>query len=298
MADLWLTMDGSAVPADLPPVPEHLLTPPRVDRGTSPEYGRTAWTWFRKLRSDCGKPEHFSCWGWDVVRVSYEDDARFARAVRALGQLAGLRVSCEYQQHIDTVMSARARGRGHRYGPVTDDPPVISREPNDLIVRYYHHRVFQDGGPGSPGSILNGAFPELARAYIVAHPDWDEHAPARNQCFIFMDKETIDHLASAILPGEPGEPETTDQKMKAAVMHWVKVVDVFAPVEGEGGRQHRLRLWDLLDMYISVDDGLSTRPTWEPKEDGEDDAPAETQRDWPFTLNQYSGIEPRWVRSY
>ncbi|KAL9941297.1 hypothetical protein ACHAO5_009138, partial [Verticillium nonalfalfae] len=188
MTDLWLTMDGSPVPADLPPVPGHLLTPPRFDRGTSPEYGRTAWTWFRKLRSHCGKSEHFSCWGWDVVRVSYEDDARFARAMRALGQLAALRVSCD-------------------------------REPNDLIMHYYHHRIFQDD---SLGNILDGAFPDLARSYIMAHPDWDEHVPVRNQCFIFMDKEIIDNLSSAILPGEPGEPETTDQKMKAAVMHWVK----------------------------------------------------------------------------
>ncbi|KAM0327496.1 hypothetical protein ACHAQA_005784 [Verticillium albo-atrum] len=293
MANLWLTMDGSPLPTALPAVPLMLRKPPLFPRGSSPEYRRSAWDWFRDLHTDCGMPEHKLCWGWDIVRVSYEDDVRFARAVRALAQLAALRVACEYEEHVEGILSDRAAGRGECYGPITDGPPNVSRVPNDLIVRHYHHQIFQDDGPGG---ILDGAFPDLARAYLMAHPDWDEEAPMRNQCFLFLDKETIHHLASAILPDEPGGPETINQKMKAAVMHWVKIVDVFTPVNEE--RQHRLRLWDLLEVYIFVDDGLSAKPTWKPKEEGEDDAPAETQCDWPFTLNQYSGIEPRWVRNY
>lgn len=298
--DLWLTMGGLSPPDVLPgPSPAHPeLTPAR---GT-PEYGRSAWEWSEPLSSLCpgceAYPEHWNCWGWDIVRISYLDDAKFARAVRAVSQLGEVYISTEPERHLENVRKARAKGRYRRYGPDTGEAPTISREPNDMMRRHYHHSVVQDK------SGLEGASPDEAREYLLAR-GWgqgkDIPRGTRSMCFLYMDEENIEHLAGAALPGEEGGPVTIRQKVKAAVLHWVKVVDVLAPPSEE--RQHRLRLYDLLEVFLLALEGLHRLPTSKATDDDDNEneegmAETETARDWPFIDNIYSGLEPRDVSQY
>ena len=42
--------------------------------------------------------DHDMCWGWTILRTSYDDDEKFNRAVSAIHRLALVRLEDEYQQ--------------------------------------------------------------------------------------------------------------------------------------------------------------------------------------------------------
>lgn len=290
MSDLWLAMRGPEPPQALSRIPEHLRKNPK---GTA-ECARQGWEWMTQLAhcaGRCDAPQHATCWGWDIVRISYLDDAQFARAVRAVPALAEIYIADERERHVKVVEKLRRLGLDgpEDFGPSTGGPITLDPTPNDTATGHYHHKVIQDRGGG-----LEGATPDQARAYLLSHGWQGSHRGNRGNCFIYMDQQAIDHLSGAPLPGEEDGPVTPRQRDRAAVMHWVKVVDMYEDVADM--QQRRLRLWDLFDVFLSADAGLQRFPTWRPEQEGDDDVDADTAAQWPFVKNEHAGKEPKDVR--
>ncbi|KAF3357095.1 Zinc finger protein zas1 [Verticillium dahliae VDG1] len=131
----------------------------------------------------------------------------------------------------------------------------------------FHTTVIQDK------DLLNHAEPEKAEEYFQAN-GWEEReSGARSAFFMYLDDETIDHLASA--PDDQALARMTiDERCRIAWNHWVKIVEPMAPEneddesgdedrgaflevedsQGRRNRQRRIRLLCLLSLYLASGD--------------------------------------------
>lgn len=238
---------------------------------------------FCQYGSSCSEHEH--CWGNTILRTSYDDDEKFARAVATIRHLAMVPIQYDYDQ----------RGTGPvRDQPVEDDGPeadeeirsdMVTRDPlptkllqdayqnmvrrakanlppgvrctHDWVITYelmsrYHDVVVED-------KALDGA--DLSAAWKYFQANYEKHVSGlRGVFFVVLDQESIEHLSSA-----PDEEElasmTPLERVKVAWQHWIKVVttgynydhesmDMEYDIPSEGMGRRRIRLYDYLDIYL------------------------------------------------
>ncbi|SPO02510.1 uncharacterized protein DNG_05183 [Cephalotrichum gorgonifer] len=208
--------------------------------------------------------QHEKCWGWTVLRTSYDDDEEFSLAVAAIQRLALVRLEDEYREgrlrgkpdnDMNAVEKKLERMPGYAtlrerlqkdwnamVGPARDTLPegepltpdwVITHE----LARRYHNIVVQDR------QALDGA--DVAKAWEYAHTlglqgqdgPCGEYIPGRengprSHFFIYLDKESIHRLAQAPSREELASMASGDRS-KTAWDFWVKVVSNNCKV-GEG----------------------------------------------------------------
>ncbi|KAK3177853.1 hypothetical protein K4F52_009405 [Lecanicillium sp. MT-2017a] len=189
--------------------------------------------------------DHDICWGWTILRTSYDDDEKFNRAVSAIHRLALVRLEDEYRQsrtigqpdndHMDAVdrklnkfqgnpslrervqeawqtMAGRAKETMPPGEPFNPDW-VITHE---LALRY-HNLIVQDS------KALEGADVSQAWQYAHALELEEREQGARGEFFIYLDQESIDLLAYAPSQEELARMEPADRS-KTAWDYWVKAV--------------------------------------------------------------------------
>ncbi|KAL2752052.1 hypothetical protein ACRALDRAFT_1083636 [Sodiomyces alcalophilus JCM 7366] len=226
---------------------------------------------------------HEKCWGWTILRTSYDDDEAFTQAVAAIHRLALVRLEDEYRESrtrgkpdnddMNAVNEKLDQVPGHpnlrnsikkawnaMVGPARDALPegepftpdwVITHE----LVRRYHNIVVQDRKALDGADVVEAW--EYAHALDLQEREWG----ARGQFFIYLDKESIHRLAQA-----PSQEELArmapDERSKTAWHYWVKAVSTSCQVTEDGddtdqmldlpeGRR-RLRLYDFFETFIHL----------------------------------------------
>lgn len=225
---------------------------------------------------------HEQCWGWTIIRTSYEDDEKYDRAMSAIHRLGLARLEDEYRESrtrgrpdnsdVDVADQRIAEVPGHPNlrkhmrenwhamvesarealpagEPLTPDW-VITNE----LARRYHMQVVQDR------DALDGA--DASGAWKYAHSmNLEEYGGARGALFIYLDKESIDLLACAPSTEELAGMSPGDRS-KTAWQFWVKVISTACEVTEDGedtdemmkyplGRR-RLRLYDFFDVFLHL----------------------------------------------
>lgn len=268
---------------------------------------------------------HDRCWGWSIVRASYEDDEKFSRAVSAIHRLGLAAIEDEYRESrtvgrpdnsdVDAVVDQRIAGvQGHpnlrervqaswdaMVGPAREALPdgealtpdwVITNE----LARRYHTPVVQDR------DFLEGA--DAATAWKYAHSmKLEEDGGARGAFFIYLDKDSIDLPSRA-----PGQEElasmSPDERAKTAWNFWVKVVDTACEVTEDGedtdemisyplGRR-RVRLYDFFDVFMRLCAGalheMSVEGQWRQQVAGRG------EHEWEFCeVPDWNGKRRKWL---
>lgn len=263
---------------------------PKELRPGNPE--RDFWSSWRNVINlygfNCSPSEyqHAKCWGWTILRASYDDDEAFHQAVNAIHRLALIRLEDEYRQSrttgqpgrtdMDAVMAAFDKVDSHPgfsqpvqqtwkamvtsaqeslpEGEVLNSDRVITH----ALVRCYHNIVLQDE------EALDGAGVATAWGYANATDIEKGERGGRGELFIYLDKESTDSLAKA-----PSQEElakmTPEDRSKTAWQFWVKVVSYACEVTEDGddtnqmmevpwGRR-RLRLYDFFESFIDLCNG-------------------------------------------
>lgn len=204
--------------------------------------------WFRDLRDSlcqgCRLYDHDWCWGATIVRVSYEDDELFARAVRAIRRLTLLRIEmdrdawaedqkpplqalpAEYDlsadprirpeeaPHMDGMY--RAVMRHH----ISANPPVREMTARDVVagelLQRHHNMVLEDR------EALDGA--DAVAAELFHREGLGEREDnSRSGFFIYLDGESIERL-SRVPGGEGLAGMTRDDKAALVWETWVRIV--------------------------------------------------------------------------
>lgn len=221
--------------------------------------------------------QHDQCWGWTILRTSYDDDEAFNQAVAAIQRLALVRLEDEHRDSRtrgrpdnDTVEASKEKITQYwdRLGWVSGSWATMVRHAQDAmpgepltpdfvisheLVRRYHMTIIQDR------QTLDGV--DVAKAWDYAHAlNLEEREPgARSALFIYLDQESIDQLASA--PGQQNlaamDPRT---RSKTAWEYWVKAVWIECETTEDGkstdrmmgiplgGR--RIRLYDIFETFM------------------------------------------------
>ncbi|KAH8787953.1 hypothetical protein F5883DRAFT_707065 [Diaporthe sp. PMI_573] len=228
---------------------------------------------------------HEQCWGWTIIRTSYEDDEKFNHAISAIHRLGLASLEDEYRESrtggrpdnsdVDTVDRRIAEIPGHPNlrklvqaswhamlesarkalpagEPLTPDW-VITNE----LARRYHNQVVQDS------AALEGADASKAWKYAHSMNIEEEEEGARGAFFVYLDKESID-LAQA-----PSQEEmanmSADDRAKITWQFWVKVVSTASEVTEDGDdtdemmryplARRRLRLFPFFEAFIRLCEG-------------------------------------------
>lgn len=248
-----------------------------------------AWQFVISLYGfNCSSAEyqHEQCWGWTILRTSYDDDEKFTQAVAAIQRLALVRLEDEYRESrtrghpdnddMDAVKEKLDKVAVHpkkreciqqawsaMVGPAQDALPegepltpdwVITHE----LMRRYHHIILQDS------QALDGADASMAWEYAHALCLEDREQGPRGALFIYLDKESIHRLAQAPSQEELASMAPGDRS-KTAWEFWVKVVSTACEVTEDGddtdqmmeyplGRR-RLRLYDFFEVFIDLCSG-------------------------------------------
>lgn len=263
---------------------------PKDSRPGNPE--RQFWkTWQSRIslysfKCTSERYRHDQCWGWTIIRTSYEDDEKFNRAISAIHRLGLARLEDEYRESrttgrpdnsdVDAVDQRISEIPGHPNlrermqtswramiepalealpagEPLTPDWVITSE-----LVRRYHNRFVQDR------DALEGA--DVSRAWRYAHSlnIEEEERGARGALFIYLDKESIELLAQAPSQEEPARM-APDDRARTAWLSWVKVVSTGceATEDEEDTNEmmryplarRRLRLYDFFDVFMRICEG-------------------------------------------
>lgn len=257
----------------------------RLDAATP---GRGIWRTLDHLSgrgSSCAACNPQDCWGSTILRISYEDDTRFAQAVSTIHRLAVIWVDHDQEFPPDTVLSDPStqptreemddydatvdRDMEANWIRVADDararigtpeatPLSADTVANYEFKRHFHCITIEDK------AALNGATTDAAQLYY-RHRDQDlyphESGP-RSSFFMYLDKETIEHLAGAPTDEELAQMGL-EERCQVAWRHWVKIVETWDPdYESEvppdalriASMRKRVRLVNLLPLYIDMTD--------------------------------------------
>ncbi|KAG7123325.1 hypothetical protein HYQ45_013927 [Verticillium longisporum] len=246
----------------------------------------------------CSRCAPQNCWGSTVVRASYKDDEKFERAMAAIRRLALVtvdydeslpraeeaspcvkraRLAAEPEKGLDEGRMLADRTNEMNWLQLINDVQARQSDPTEALTtdqivseefKYrFHTTVIQDK------DLLDNAEPEKAEEYFQAK-GWEEReSGARSAFFMYLDDETIDHLASA--PDDQALARMTiDERCRIAWNHWVKIVEPMAPEteddesgdedreaflevedsQGRRNRQRRIRLLCLLSLYLASGD--------------------------------------------
>ena len=189
--------------------------------------------------------DHDMCWGWTIVRTSYDDDEKFNRAVSAIHRLALVRLEDEYRQsrtigqpyNDDMVAVDRKLNKIQGNPGLREDvqeawhimadrakdavPPGELFNPDWVITHElalrYHNLILQDR------ENLQGADVSKAWQYARALKLGERELGARGEFFIYLDQESINLLAYAPSIEELARMEPADRS-RAAWDYWVKAV--------------------------------------------------------------------------
>ncbi|KAL9942811.1 hypothetical protein D7B24_003076 [Verticillium nonalfalfae] len=239
-----------------------------------------------------------NCWGSTVVRASYQDDEKFERAVAAIRRLALVTVdydeslprgeeaspcvkraklAAEPEEELDEGRVLADRTNEMNWLQLVNDVQARQSDPTEALTtdqivseefKYrFHTTVIQDK------DLLDHAEPEKAEEYFQAK-GWEEREScARSAFFMYLDDETIDHLAGA--PDDQALARMTiDERCRIAWNYWVKIVEPMAPEieddesgdldreaflevedsQGRRSRKRRIRLLCLLSLYLASKD--------------------------------------------
>ncbi|EEY20508.1 conserved hypothetical protein [Verticillium alfalfae VaMs.102] len=239
-----------------------------------------------------------NCWGSTVVRASYQDDEKFERAVAAIRRLALVTVdydeslprgeeaspcvkraklAAEPEEELDEGRVLADRTNEMNWLQLVNDVQARQSDPTEALTtdqivseefKYrFHTTVIQDK------DLLDHAEPEKAEEYFQAK-GWEEReSGARSAFFMYLDDETIDHLAGA--PDDQALARMTiDERCRIAWNYWVKIVEPMAPEieddesgdedreaflevedsQGRRSRKRRIRLLCLLSLYLASKD--------------------------------------------
>ncbi|ROT37292.1 hypothetical protein SODALDRAFT_360992 [Sodiomyces alkalinus F11] len=255
--------------------------------------------------------QHEKCWGWTILRTSYDDDEAFTQAVAAIQRLALVRLEDEYRESrtrgkpdnggMDAVKEKLDKVPGHpnlrehiqqawsaMVGPAQDALPegepltpdwVITHE----LVRRYHHVILQDS------QALDGADARTPR--LEAYSKAWEYAYALN----LGEREEIAR----------GALMAPDDRSKTAWEYRVKVVSTASEVTEDGddtdqmmefplGRR-RMRLYDFFDTFIYLCEGDLDEMAVEGWD--RERFVGHEEREWELCRNRWAtGVRAPWLR--
>lgn len=268
--------------------------------------------------------DHEQCWGWTILRTSYDDDEKFRQAVSAIRQLALVRLEDEYREsrtrgqpdndNLDDVdrkvgeMSDEAtRQRLQRSwramaGPSGDAMP--QREPatpdwliTHEMVRRYHIPIVQDK------EALQGVDASEAWQHAQTLSLGEMEIGPRGQFFIYLDKESIDLLAQAPSPDALASM-APHGRSKSAWEFWVKVIQVECGVDEEGEdtdqmsedplTRRRIRLYDFFETFMHLCAGDLSEMSVEGN--GRERFISNGEREWEFcSIHWGNTIRESWL---
>lgn len=270
--------------------------------------------------------QHDQCWGWTIIRTSYGDDKEFDQAVAAIRRLALVRLEDEYRDSRargepdnDTMEAAKkkvSKGRdplewvsqawsamvGHAQDALPREPLTPDFVITHELVRRYHMTIVQNS------QALDEA--DVSKAWEYAHAldlEEREHG-ARGVLFIYLDKESIYHLARA-----PSQEELTSadpgKRSKTAWAYWVKAVGTECEVAEDGNdtdqmmdapqARRRMRLYDIFDVFIDLCHGSLDKASIErrDRECFDRERLVGPGREWEFCSNEgWAHLRDPWLR--
>lgn len=273
------------------------------------------------------------CWGWTIIRTSYDDDEKFNRAISAIHRLALVRLEDEYRQSrtigqpdnddmvaVDRKLNKIQGNPGLRErvqeawhimaGRAKDAVPPGELFNPDWVITHelalrYHNSILQDR------EVLQGADVSKAWQYAHALELEERERGARGEFFIYLDQESIDLLADAPSQEELARMEPVDRS-KTAWDYWVKAVSLSCEVTEDGddtdemmkypmGRR-RIRVYDFFETFLHLCEGSLDEIGVEGNKreryvQDTQRCPAAQNREWEFCENSGSTIirEP-WLR--
>ena len=261
--------------------------------------------------------QHKKCWGWTILRASYDDDEEFSKAIAAIRNLALVRLEDEYRDSSNDVNAVignirQVPGRPSKYhellqqhwsamlGPAQDALPegepltpdwVITHE---LVQRY--HNVIVEGS-----ETLEGADVSKAWGYVHALNHGRPEPSARGEFFIYLDKESIHRLARAPSKDELASMVPADRS-QTAWEFWVKVVSTSCELTEDGKKtdqmlkdpvaKRRMRLYDFFEIFIGLCHGCFDEigiEGW-----GHERIVEERGREWEFCKNDLGDQSRVW----
>lgn len=261
------------------------------DRVLRPNPLPTLFEWFlhfHKFGSTCSYYQHGSCWGATILRVSYDDDQLFARAVRAIRRLMIVKIPFEYEKWLELHVwqtdhpleplpaewdfsashpSVNVPFYTNQYREIFREhteihPPRYQITLADVVsteLRRMHHNIIIEDRSG-----LDGADP--AAAWMYHHKRFEQlDKRARGGFFVYLDKESIERLAS-VPDDEALAAMTMDEQAAVAWENWVKIIDVSGYIDPEDDaddaeelgispipwRRRRLRLGNWFEFIVET----------------------------------------------
>jgi hypothetical protein len=303
-------------------------------------FRKTVELWGADLASDCGTScaayEHNTCWGLTIIRTSYDDDDAFERAVSALRRLNKLVLELDRDHNFHNendptpvtenfhLPGTDLRVTGH--GPqsmhdtyqgiikiaraaVPADTPLTHETIQMLhIWSSFHNIIVQDK------TVLDGA--DVSAAWEFYHDSnlAERVEGIRSMFFVLLDREAIEHLASA-----PTDEELSTmtylERLRVAFDYHIKAVNTdrddpeddehldedYVKTPGDPEDRRRIRILDYLDILSELQhcqfaelgyEKYNLRPAKE--RDGYVD-----YRDWDFVDNHEHSYQTReWIKEF
>ncbi|KAH7358645.1 hypothetical protein B0T11DRAFT_284903 [Plectosphaerella cucumerina] len=239
-----------------------------MDRAITSQ-GHTLHDWLRHFL-DFGSfchldTNHDHCWGADIVRVSYDDDELFARAVRAIRRLMLVSISWQHARWVQRDIEEK----NHPPEPLPverDFSATHSPSNAPLYAEWYREMIRQHTDASPPGhrvtlpdivaaelrwmhhniviedrAALDGADP--AAAWLYQH----ERAKklnlvisARGGFFVYLDQEAIERLAQVPDDEAVWASMTLDEQIVLAWGNWVKIIDVEGRIDSDDSEDEGL----------------------------------------------------------